>query len=112
MLVRAAADAWKVSPSSITVSKGVLTSGSKKGTFAQFAEAGNEAPGAGLLEAEDPKTENHWLLGSPARFAGESHRCSGFGQDILFPKLRTAVVLPVLAVAGVGKVVKSSALSS
>ncbi len=56
MLVQAAAAKWKVDPASITVARGVVTSGSKKASFGELAaEAAKVAPpAADALKLKDP----------------------------------------------------------
>src|SRR5690606_20544593 len=62
-LKEAAAKAWGVDRSEVTAKQGILASGSKRGTYAEFATA---AAGATLEREPAIKTpEEWWLLGKP-----------------------------------------------
>ena len=63
MLVAAAAQQWKVSADSITVSKGVLSSGSHKGGFGEFVAAAAKLEVPKDVVLKDPK--NFTLIGTP-----------------------------------------------
>jgi len=93
MLVRAAAAKWKVPAAKITVANGVLTSGTKKGTFGEFAEDAMKLPPPKTVKLKDPKD---WkLLGKPTKRLDTPEKINGkamFGMDVHFPGLHTAVV--------------------
>lgn len=94
MLVRAAAAKWKVAPRSCVAANGVITSGTRRATFGELAEAANKlAPPTtvALKAAKDWK-----LIGTAVRRLDSPEKITGraeFGIDVHFPGLRTALVL-------------------
>ncbi len=93
MLVRVAAEQWKVPPSACKVEKGVVLHGAERKTFGQLAEAAMKLEPPAHVKLKD---EKDWkLIGtkvlrldSPAKTNGKAE----FGIDVQFPGLRTAVV--------------------
>jgi isoquinoline 1-oxidoreductase beta subunit len=93
MLVRAAAEQWKVSPAACKVEKGVVIHGADRRTFGQLAEAAMKLTPPAKVKL---KEEKDWKiigtkvlrLDSPAKVTGKAE----FGIDVQFPGLRTAVV--------------------
>lgn len=59
MLVSAAAEAWGVAPDTVTVSKGVLTSGANSATFGEMASAAASQP---VPETLTLKSADQWTL--------------------------------------------------
>src|SRR5512144_2557744 len=55
MLVAAAADQWKVPASSVQVKNGVVTSGTRKATFGELADAAAKQPVPTSVTLKDPK---------------------------------------------------------
>jgi len=122
LLVRAAADRWKVAPGKLRTEKGVVIHGRERLTYGQLAlEAEKLAPPA-QVKLKEPRA---WkIIGKPTRRLDSAEKVDGraqFGIDTRFPGLRTALVArpPVfggtvrsfdparaLAVPGVEKVVQ------
>ncbi len=77
-LKEAAAKAWGVERSAVTAKQGVLTSGSRKGTYAEFAEAASKIK----LDKEPAiKTPAQWtLLGKPMQRIDIPHKVDGSAQ--------------------------------
>ncbi|HEU0031434.1 MAG TPA: xanthine dehydrogenase family protein molybdopterin-binding subunit [Kofleriaceae bacterium] len=112
MLVRAAAARWKVPPSKIKVSAGVVTSGAKRATFGELAEAAMQLPPPTTVKLKEPKD---WkLIGKPTKRLDTPEKITGkatFGIDVQFPGLHTAVVArPPAFGAKLGKFDGSAAL--
>jgi isoquinoline 1-oxidoreductase beta subunit len=93
MLVRAAAARWKVSPAKCTVASGVVTSGKRRATFGELAEAAMKLAPPKKVLLKEPKD---WkLIGTSQRRLDTPEKITGratFGMDVQFPGLRTAVV--------------------
>ena len=93
MLVRAAAERWKVSPKGLRTEKGFVLNGSEKLSYGQLAEAAQALKPASSVKLKEPKD---WkLLGKPMRRLDSPEKISGkaqFGMDVQFEGLRTAVV--------------------
>lgn len=93
MLVRAAAQRWKVAPRELRAEGGYVHHGARKLSYGQLADAaGKLRPPASvkLKEAKDWK-----LIGKPVRRLDTPEKITGkarFGLDVAFPGLRTAVV--------------------
>ena len=93
MLVRAAAQRWKVDPKRLRAENGFVHRGKEKLSYGQLAEAAAalKPPAAvKLKEAKDWK-----LIGTPVRRLDSPEKITGkaqFGMDVRFPGLRTAVV--------------------
>jgi isoquinoline 1-oxidoreductase subunit beta len=93
MLVRAAAQRWKVDPKRLRAEGGFVHRGKEKLSYGQLAEAAAalRPPAAvKLKEAKDWK-----LIGKPVRRLDSPEKITGkaqFGLDVRFPGLRTAVV--------------------
>jgi isoquinoline 1-oxidoreductase beta subunit len=93
MLVRAAAQRWKVDSGRLRTEKGWVLKGSEKLSYGQLAEeAGRLAPPA-KVRLKEPKD---WkLIGKPVRRLDSPEKVTGraqFGIDVQFPGLRTALV--------------------
>ena len=124
MLVRAAANKWKVAPSACKVSNGVITSGKEKATFGELSVAAMALPPPTTVKLKDP---SQWeIIGKPTKRLDSADKITGraqFGMDVQFPGLRTAVIArppafgakvvsfdgaDALKVPGVEKVVRTS----
>ncbi|MDB5968227.1 MAG: xanthine dehydrogenase family protein molybdopterin-binding subunit [Hydrocarboniphaga sp.] len=94
MLVSAAAKRWNVSPASITVSKGVVSSGSHKATFGELANDAATQPVPADVPLKDPK--NFVLVGKKeTRRLDSQAKCTGtaiYTIDVKLPGLLTAVI--------------------
>ncbi|MGE5185311.1 MAG: molybdopterin cofactor-binding domain-containing protein [Acidobacteriota bacterium] len=94
MLVRAAAQRWKVSPAACKVANGVITHGKDRLTFGQLADAAMKLAPPTKVKLKTPK---QWkLIGTRVRRIDTPEKITGkaqFGIDVQFPGLRTAVVL-------------------
>ena len=93
MLVRAAAERWKVDPKQLRVEKGFVIHGGDRLSFGALAEAAQAlSPPAEVTL----KPESQWtLIGKPTRRLDTPAKITGraqFGMDVQFPGLRTAVV--------------------
>ena len=77
-LKEAAAKAWGVERAAVTAKQGVLTSGSRKGTYAEFVEAASKIK----LDKEPAiKTPDQWvLLGKPMQRIDIPHKVDGSAQ--------------------------------
>ena len=94
MLVAAAAQQWKVSADSITVSKGVLSSGSPKGCFGEFVAAAAKLEVPKDVVLKDPK--NFTLIGTPVQRIDSLAKSTGtatYTQDVKLPGMLVAVVI-------------------
>jgi len=93
MLVRAAAQRWKVDPKPLRTDNAYVHGGGEKLSYGQLAEAAEKLPppaSVKLKEAKDWK-----LIGKPMRRLDSPEKITGqaqFGMDVKFPGLRTAVV--------------------
>jgi isoquinoline 1-oxidoreductase beta subunit len=93
LLVQAAAERWKVPASSCTVQKGFVVSGTQRAGFGELSAAAAALP-APKEVALKPRAE--WTvigtpqkrLDGPAKVRGQA----GFGMDVQFPGLQTALV--------------------
>jgi isoquinoline 1-oxidoreductase subunit beta len=97
MLVQAAANRWKVPPSQITVSDGVVAhSSGKQATFGELASAAGRLPLPKEVKLKDPGQFK--LIGGEKRLPRlDSHSKSTgtqtFAIDVMLPDMMTAVVL-------------------
>ncbi len=112
MLVRAAAQKWKVAPAACKVDKGVISHGKDTVTFGQVAQAAMALPPPKTVKLKDPK---EWkIIGTPTKRLDTPAKITGhakFGMDVQFPGLRTAVVArPPAFGATLGKFDASAAL--
>ena len=93
MLVRAAAERWKVQVKSLHVENGFVVNGQQRLSFAALAEA---AQGLAPPTSVRLKAPSEWkLIGKPMHRLDTPQKISGkaqFGIDIQFPGLRTALV--------------------
>src|SRR3954471_3800724 len=78
MLVRAAAEKWKVSATSIKVSNGVVTSGNHRATFGQLASEAAKQPVPTDVALKDPKAFK--LIGKPAARTDARAKSTGTAQ--------------------------------
>jgi len=110
MIVAAAAARWKVAADTITVSKGVVVSGSNKATLGELAEAAAKMPVPEKPVLKDPKD---WVyigksfprLDSVAKTTGQPV----FTQDLKLPDMLTAVVMRSPRFGGTVKSVDAAA---
>ena len=93
MLVRAAAQRWKVAPDRLRAERGHVIHGTRKASYGELAAAAEKlrAPKVVALKAE-----KDWkIIGKPMRRLDSPEKITGkarFGLDVTFPGLRTAVV--------------------
>jgi isoquinoline 1-oxidoreductase beta subunit len=94
MLVRAAAERWKVAPAACKAANGVVTHGKDHLTYGQLTEAAMKLAPPTKVTLKTPK---EWkLIGTSVRRLDTPEKITGkaqFGIDVHFPGLRTAVVL-------------------
>ncbi len=93
MLVRAAAERWKVDVKQLRVEKGFVVNGQERLSFGALAEAAQALTPPASVALKPP---SQWkLIGKPMRRLDTPEKVTGraqFGSDIHFPGLRTAVV--------------------
>jgi len=93
MLVRAAAQRWKVDPRRLRAEKGYVLNGAEKLSYGELAEAAEKLAPPASVKLKDAKD---WkLIGKPVRRLDSPEKITGrarFGLDVAFPGLRTAVV--------------------
>lgn len=93
MLVAAAAKQWHVPAASITVRNGIVSSGNRKATFGQLADAAAAMPVPATVKLKDPK--NFVLIGKSTRRKDSRSKSNGTAQftaDLRLPDMLTAVV--------------------
>ena len=93
MLVAAAAKRWDVPVASITVKDGVVSSGGRKATFGELAEAAATMPIPTEVRLKDPK--NFVLIGKHVPRKDTRAKSNGTAQftlDVRLPDMLTAVV--------------------
>jgi isoquinoline 1-oxidoreductase subunit beta len=124
MLVRAAADQWKVAPGACAAAEGAVTHQGKRLTYGQLASAAMATKPPAAVRLKDPAA---WkVIGKPTKRLDTPEKITGrarFGLDVQIPNLRTAVIArppafgatlagfdpaPALKVPGVEKVVRTS----
>ncbi|MCU0685586.1 MAG: xanthine dehydrogenase family protein molybdopterin-binding subunit [Polyangiaceae bacterium] len=124
MLVRAAAETWKVAPGACTVAEGVVTHQGKSLTYGQLAPAAMALKPPAAVKLKDPAT---WtVIGKPTKRLDTPEKITGraqFGLDVKIPNLRTALIArppafgatvtsfdpsQALQIKGVEKVVRTS----
>ncbi len=93
MLVRAAAQQWKVDPATCRVEKGFVVAGGNRLSFGALAQAAQKLPPPASVRLKDPKD---WtILGKPTRRLDSPEKVTGraqFGIDVRLPGMLTAVV--------------------
>ena len=93
MLIAAAAEQWKVSPSQCRVEKGSVVSGEKRLSFGKLAAAAQKQTPPKQVRLKDPKD---WtILGKPTKRLDSPEKVSGraqFGLDVTVPGMMTALV--------------------
>ncbi len=93
MLLRAAADRWKVDVKHLRVEKGFVVNGQERLSFGALAEAAQALTPPTAVTLKPP---SQWtLIGKPVRRLDTPEKVTGraqFGSDVHFPGLRTAVV--------------------
>jgi isoquinoline 1-oxidoreductase beta subunit len=95
MLVTAAAERWRVDPSTCTVSRGMVTHPSSKRSlgFAALAKPAGALPMPAQVILKDPKT--FALIGKPLRRVDSADKVKGatqFGIDVRVPGMKIATV--------------------
>jgi isoquinoline 1-oxidoreductase beta subunit len=94
MLMRAAADQWKVTPADVRAENGfVLGPGGKKLSYGQLADAAARLPVPGKVTLKEPK--DFRLISKPTRRIDSAEKTDGsarFGLDVQRKDLLTAVV--------------------
>jgi isoquinoline 1-oxidoreductase subunit beta len=93
LLVQAAAQAWSVPASSCRAEKGFVVSGARRASFGELAEAASRLPAPAEIPLE-PRSA--WtVIGKPTKRLDSSAKVqgrAGFGMDVQFPGLLTALV--------------------
>jgi isoquinoline 1-oxidoreductase beta subunit len=93
MLVRAAAQEWKVDPSACRVEKGFVIRGENRLSFGKLAKAAQKLTPPREVRLKDPKD---WtILGKPTKRLDSPEKVTGraeFGMDVRLPGMRTALV--------------------
>jgi isoquinoline 1-oxidoreductase beta subunit len=93
MLVRAAAERWKVDPARLRTEKGFVLHGKRRLSYGELAAAAEHLAPPARVTLRSPKA---WrLIGKPMRRLDAPEKINGraeFGIDVRFPGLRTAVV--------------------
>ncbi len=93
MLVRAAAERWKVDPARLRAEKGSVVHGKERLSYGQLAEAAQKLSPPASVSLKGPKD---WkLIGKPVRRLDSPEKITGkaqFGIDVRFEGLRTALV--------------------
>ena len=93
MLVRAAAQRWKVDPKRLRTENGYVHNGGERLSYGQLAEAAEKLEPPASVKLKEAK--NWKLIGKPMRRLDSPEKITGqaqFGMDVKFPGLRTAVV--------------------
>lgn len=93
MLIAAAAEKWGVPASSITIEKGALKSGSRTGSFGEFAEAAAKLPVPTEVTLKEPK--DFKLIGTKIPRLDSVAKTDGtavYALDVRRPGMLTAVV--------------------
>ena len=93
MLVAAAAKRWNVPAASITVKDGVVSSGAKKATFGELADAAAKEPVPATVKLKDPK--DFVLIGKHVPRKDSRAKSNGtalFTADVKLPDMLSAVV--------------------
>ena len=93
MLVRAAAQRWKVDPGRLRTANGYVYRGKEKLSYGQLAEAAEKLAPPTAVKLKEPRD---WkLIGKRVRRLDSPEKVTGkarFGMDVRFPGLRTALV--------------------
>ncbi len=93
MLIEAAARAWKIDASQVTVSNGVLSDGTNKATFGDLAAAAAKMPLPDNPKLKDPK--DFVFIGKSFPRLDQKAKVTAaqvFTQDLRLPDMRVAVV--------------------
>ena len=94
MLVAAAAEQWKVPASSVQVKNGVLSSGNRKATFGELADAAAKQAVPTTIKLKEPK--DFIYIGKDVRRTDSKAKSNGtarFTQDVKMQDMLTALVL-------------------
>ncbi|HXI38209.1 MAG TPA: molybdopterin cofactor-binding domain-containing protein [Burkholderiales bacterium] len=93
MLVKAAADQWRVPASECSVSKGVITHKGKKTTYGKVAEAAAKLPAPSEIALKDPKD---WkIIGKPLKRLDTRDKVTGrqiYSSDVKLPGMLNAAI--------------------
>jgi isoquinoline 1-oxidoreductase beta subunit len=93
MLIAAAAERWKVEPSTCRAEKGFVVSGAKRLSFGALAAQAQKRTPPAQVRLKDPKD---WtLVGKPTRRLDAADKVAGraaFGLDVQVPGMLTALV--------------------
>jgi isoquinoline 1-oxidoreductase beta subunit len=93
MLVRAAAERWKVDPKRLRAEKGHVHDGKRKLSYGELSADAEKLSPPAQVKLKDPKA---WrLIGKPVRRLDSPEKITGkagFGMDVRFEGLRTALV--------------------
>jgi isoquinoline 1-oxidoreductase beta subunit len=93
LLVRAAAERWKVAPARLRVERGFVVNGKERLSFGQLAAAAEQLPPPAQVRLKEPAA---WrLVGQRVKRLDSPEKTTGraqFGIDVQFPGLRTALV--------------------
>ncbi len=93
MLVRAAADRWKVRPRSLHTENGLVVYRTSRASYGQLAEAAQQLSPPASVRLKGKKD---WkLIGKPTRRLDTPEKITGkaqFGIDVQLPRMRTALI--------------------
>ncbi len=93
MLVRAAADRWKVRPRSLHTENGFVVYRTSRASYGQLAEAAQQLSPPASVRLKGKKD---WkLIGKPTRRLDTPEKITGkaqFGIDVQLPRMRTALI--------------------
>jgi isoquinoline 1-oxidoreductase subunit beta len=93
MLVRAAAQRWKVDPRELRAENGFVHRGAERLSYGQLAEAAEKLKPPAAVKLK--KVKDWKIIGKPTRRLDSPEKITGraqFGIDVQFPGLRTALV--------------------
>lgn len=95
MLRAAAASKWGVSPDTVTIDKGRISSGSKSGSFADFVGEAARLPVPDRSSITLKTKDLFTLIGKPVRRVDNEAVVTGkavFGLDVRLPGMKTAMI--------------------
>jgi isoquinoline 1-oxidoreductase beta subunit len=93
MLVKAAADEWKVDAAEVKTEPGVVVHGQKRATYGQLAEKASKLAPPEKVTLKDPKSFR--IIGKPTKRLDTPEKTNGkaiFGIDVSLPNMRVALI--------------------
>jgi isoquinoline 1-oxidoreductase subunit beta len=93
MLIGAAAEQWKVNPSSLRAQDGVVSGGGKSAPYGELFDAAMKQPIPEKVALKDPK--DFQIIGKPTGLKVSRAKSSGqqqYGMDVKLPGMLTAVI--------------------